>query len=114
MTRTATRIVLLGTLALAGCQTAPLIPAWQGKLYRGDSRTRAAVRQSKGVITESIPSDSPGFDGLRCMTGEDLRRFWQAYVLGCKEWYGDRVLMPEAGAPAPAAVQAPSGDPASP
>lgn len=95
-------------LIAAGCAR-PLIPAWRGKIYAGDPEARAVVRRQAG---EAIPADDPRFATLRCMTSDDLRRFWETYVLGCREWHGDRIWMakpeeaPGAGAPPPAAAPA--------
>ena len=69
-------------LCILSC-SAPPIPEWNGKLYVGNSTSRALERRQDN---ESIPSDSPVFDDMIAMSSDDFRSFYSTYVLGCSEW----------------------------
>ncbi len=92
------RIYLWAILAMAlitSCAT-PLIPSWQGTLYQGDPVVRAMVAPSHGLIV--YPQD-PAFGDLVAMSFEDFRAFWVTYVLGCRTWANDKIMIPKVETP---------------
>lgn len=73
---------MVASLSLAGCATGK-IPVWHGKLWAGDSASRA-IRRAQA--SERIGCDDPRFDEYRAMHRDALREFHTLYILGCKEW----------------------------
>lgn len=59
------------------------IPAWNGKLYAGDSKNQGLSRPQEH---EFIPASDPKFDAMIAMTDEDFKSFYRTYVLGCRDW----------------------------
>jgi hypothetical protein len=83
-------------LALSNCSHNPTIPVWNGKIYTGDPEQQALVRSQEHEV---IPASSEKFRHMKAMTDEDLRSFYQTYVLGCKEWWPNIELKPLAEQP---------------
>lgn len=78
------RSSLLLLLLCLGC--VGKVPVWDGKIYAGDHQRQAVVRAQENEI---IMTSDPRFSGGVWMTYEDLRSFYELYVLGCKEWKSD-------------------------
>jgi len=59
------------------------IPSWDGKIFAGDSEREALVRAQSNEVIECKDNR---FDDYMCMSYDDLKKFYETYVLGCKEW----------------------------
>jgi hypothetical protein len=78
-------------LALGSCAMAkPKRPEWHGKLWAGDSAHAGISRSQAG---EHISASDPLFDDYLAMTYADFREFFRVYVLGCKTWHPDVILV---------------------
>lgn len=84
-----THLLAISLLSFTSCVHGQ-IPAWNGKLWAGDSARGGITRAQSG---EHIDATDPLFDGYIAMSYEDFRSFYATYVLGCKEWYPGMPMM---------------------
>lgn len=63
------------------------IPAWNGRLFFGDSSKEGLSRT--GVDPDFISvHDKPRFDDMVCMSRSDFKSWNQTYIGGCEKWKG--------------------------
>jgi hypothetical protein len=77
--------ILLVSLYVVSCKH-PTPPAWEGKLYAGDSVEAAIVRAQSN---ERISCSDPQFDDYVCMSYSHYKSFIKTFVDGCVAWDKD-------------------------
>lgn len=79
---------LLLIVLLSGCRGVP--PAFDGKIWAGDSATTSIQRAQDN---EAISASDPKFDSYLCMSGQDFKKFYETYILGCEKWKAGLPMM---------------------
>ena len=85
---------LFAALALSGslyaCRGSVRVPEFNGKIYKGDSKSASIVRAQ---ANESIPASDPRFDEFRCLPRYDLKTIFEI-IQSCEKWPEGSVFMP--------------------
>ena len=92
----AQKILLSLSVFLNACShTATHRPPVDVKFWYGSSKQKALTRQVWMEPTEQISCSTSKFDNYIAMSSEDFARFFQLFVLGCKEWKKEGFVLSE-------------------
>lgn len=83
----AQKILLSLSVFLNACSHTPTHrPPVDVKFWYGSSKLKALARHVWLQPSEKISCGAPEFDNYIALSSEDFARFFQLFVLGCKDW----------------------------
>lgn len=81
------KILLSLSVFLSACShTATHRPPVDVKFWYGSSKLKSLARHVWLQPVEKISCGAPEFDNYIALSSEDFARFFQLFVLGCKDW----------------------------